>query len=86
MPRSRIYALSRALVLLLLVVAIGCYQDPKAQLDAMEQTLDLQATLEELGNRTTELQFALDSLRGVIARQDTTITALAHLAGVPYTP
>ncbi|MGA0919184.1 MAG: hypothetical protein ACO32Z_05560 [Gemmatimonadaceae bacterium] len=82
MPRSRIYALWVVLVL----TGSGCYQDPKAQLDAMQQTLDLQSTLEELGNRTTELQFSLDSLRGVVARQDTTLRALANLAGVPYTP
>lgn len=81
MPRSRIFAL-----LVLLLAGSGCYQDPKAQLDAMEETLALQSTLEELGNRTTELQFAVDSLRGVVARQDTTIKALANLAGVPYTP
>ena len=74
------------MVLLPLLAAIGCYQDPKARLDAMEETLALQSTLEELGNRTTELQFAVDSLRGVVARQDTTIKALANLAGVRYAP
>ena len=74
------------MVLLPLLAAIGCYKDPKARLDAMEETLALQSTLEELGNRTTELQFAVDSLRGVVARQDTTIKALANLAGVRYAP
>ena len=80
MPRSRI------LLLLVALTGISCYQDPKAQLDAMEETLALQSTLEELGNRTTELQFAVDSLRGVVARQDTTIKALANLTGVRYAP
>lgn len=80
MPRSRIR------LLLIALTAISCYQDPKAQLDAMEETLALQSTLEDLGNRTTELQFAVDSLRGVVARQDTTIKALANLAGVRYAP
>jgi len=82
MPRSRIHAL----LVVLLLTGSGCYQDPQKQLDAMQQTLDLQSTLEDLGNRTTELQFSLDSLRGVVARQDTTLRALANLAGVPYTP
>ncbi|MFM9014636.1 MAG: hypothetical protein ACKORK_13985 [Gemmatimonadota bacterium] len=77
---------SRILLLLVALSGISCYQDPKAQLDAMEETLALQSTLEELGNRTTELQFAVDSLRGVVARQDTTIKALATLAGVRYAP
>jgi hypothetical protein len=82
MPRSRI----RAILVAVAMSGLGCYQDPNAKLDAMEETLALQATLEDLGSRTTELQFALDSLRGVIARQDTTLKALANLAGVPYTP
>ena len=81
MPRSRILV-----AVVVALTGVSCYQDPKVALDAMEETLALQSTLEELGNRTTELQFALDSLRGVIARQDTTIRALANLAGVPYTP
>lgn len=67
-----------------LVVTVGCYTDPNEQLDQMQEQLDLTATLEELASRTTDLQFALDSLRGVVARQDTTIGRLANLAGVPY--
>ncbi len=73
-----------AFVLLLTLVTSSCYQDPNAQLDALQQSLDLTSTLEDLASRTTELQFALDSLRGVVARQDSTIAKLANLAGVPY--
>ncbi len=62
----------------------ACYTDPKEQLDQMQETLDLQATLEDLASRTTELQFATDSLRGVLARQDSTLRRLANLAGVAY--
>ena len=81
MPRSlRRPALGVALCL----AASACYSDPKAQLDAMQQTLDLTSTLEDLASRTTELQFAIDSLRGVVARQDSTIAKLANLAGVSY--
>ncbi len=69
-----------------LLAAAGCYTDPNAQLDQMQETMDLQATLDELGTRTSELQFALDSLRMIVARQDTTISRLANLAGVPYAP
>ena len=32
------------------------------------------------------LQHELDSLRTVVARQDTTISRLASLAGLPYQP
>jgi len=77
----------RPVALTLVVVATlsgACYTDPKEQLDQMQETLDLQATLEDLANRTTELQFATDSLRGVVARQDSTLRKLANLAGVAY--
>lgn len=81
-PRPRAVAL---LVTLVAAAAAGaCYTDPKEQLDQMQQTMDLQATIEDLASRTTELQFAFDSLRTVVARQDTTIARLANLAGVPY--
>ena len=82
MPRSR-YRTALFLVVAL-TMAGACYQDPNKQLDQMQETLDLTATIEDLGSRTTELQFALDSLRGVVARQDTVLSRLANLAGVPY--
>ena len=69
---------------LALAALASCYRDANEQLDAMQATIDLQDTLNELGIRTTELQFTLDSLRMVVARQDTTISRLANLAGVPY--
>jgi hypothetical protein len=64
--------------------ATACYTDPNKQLDQLQETLDLTATLNELGARTSEMQFAIDSLRGVLVRQDSTIAKLANLAGVPY--
>lgn len=79
-PRSS-WFLSAVVVL---TAAAACYQDPNKQLDKMQESLDLTATIEDLGSRTTELQFALDSLRGVVARQDTVLSRLANLAGVPY--
>jgi hypothetical protein len=84
MSRSRLRILALLVLLLAPAWAASCYRDPNAELDQMQGTLDLTATLEDLGNRTSELQFALDSLRGVVARQDTVISRLANLAGVPY--
>ena len=84
MPHSRRRSATRVIVLGLALAVGACYQDPNRQLDQMQETLDLTATIEELGSRTTELQFALDSLRGVVARQDTVLSRLANLAGVPY--
>lgn len=77
---------SALLVLALSAAAVtgACYTDPEEQLDQMQQTMDLQATLEDLANKTTELQFAFDSLRNEMARQDSTIRKLSNLAGVAY--
>ena len=84
MPHSRRRSATLVIVLGLALAVGACYQDPNRQLDQMQETLDLTATIEELGSRTTELQFVLDSLRGVVARQDTVLSRLANLAGVPY--
>ena len=83
-PRSAARSWTRVTLLGVSAIAIGCYRDPQAQLDEAQAQLDLTATLEELGSRSADLQFQLDSLRGVVARQDTTIARLANLAGVPY--
>ncbi len=84
MPPTRHRTSSLLVACLALVAVTGCYQDANKQLDNMQETLDLTATIEDLGSRTSELQFALDSLRGVVARQDTVLSRLANLAGVPY--
>ena len=83
MPRARVRL--AAVVLSVLIGSLaGCYSDPNQRLDQMQESLDLSASLNELQSKTSELQFALDSLRGVVARQDSTIARLANLAGVPY--
>lgn len=64
--------------------ALGCYQDPQAKLDELQQLTDAVDAVNELNSRTSEILFTLDSLRAVIARQDTTIARLANLAGVEY--
>ena len=76
--------LSRPLAAAALLALGGCYTDPNKQLDEMQKTLDLNNTLTELGARTSELQVTMDSLRSVVAKQDSTIATLANLAGVRY--
>ena len=65
-------------------VTAACYEDPQAKMDQAQQMTDMLDVVNDLQSRTSELQFTLDSLRGIIARQDTTIARLANLAGVPY--
>ncbi len=81
-PLGRAFAL-RAALALTLGAAISCYNDPQRQMDQMQQILDLGDILGELEQRTAEMQFTLDSLRTVVARQDTVVSRLANLAGVP---
>ncbi len=79
MPTPRLLLLAATVL-----VTASCYQDPNAQLDQMQEQLDVANTMNELANRTSELQFTLDSLRQVVAKQDTILYKLANLAGVPY--
>lgn len=77
---------SRASLVLLLAVAglPGCYEDPQQKIDEMQAMTDMVDAVNELNARTSELTFTMDSLRLIIARQDTAIYRLANLAGVPY--
>ena len=79
----------RPLVLVAALVAAlialgGCFTDPQKQLDQMQQLNDLADALTELNQRTADLQFALDSMSAVIARQDTVLRRVANATGVQY--
>jgi ferredoxin-NADP reductase len=67
-----------------LAALAGCYEDPQVRMDQAQQATDMADAVNELNARTSELGFALDSLRHVVAKQDSTIWRLANLAGVPY--
>ncbi len=90
-PRPAKRAAARLAALAVFATALAaaagaCYEDPQAKMDQMQQMTDLADVVNELNARTSELGFTLDSLRTVVARQDTTIYRLANLAGVPYSP
>lgn len=75
----------RLLVLALALAAgSGCYEDPQQRMDQMQQLIDMGDALNELAMRTAEMQDALDSLRLIVARQDTAIYRMANVTGVPY--
>lgn len=67
-----------------LLGAVGCYEDPQQKLDQMQQLIDIGDALNSLGMQTAELQVTIDSLRMVIARQDTIIYRMANVTGIPY--
>ena len=80
-PRFRLLALAP-----LLGTALGaaaCYQDPNQQLQEQQNLNDLADALNDLTSRMSEFTFTIDSLRAVVARQDTIIGRLANATGVP---
>jgi hypothetical protein len=77
--RLRPFALTAALLLSL----AGCVRNPEAEARAAQQFLEIGDALNDLRQTTSVLDGTVDSLRTVIAKQDTTITRLAAATGVP---
>lgn len=71
-------------VMLAIAAGTACYQNPQERLDQMQQITDMSDAVNELALRTSELVFEVDSLRRVVARQDSVLATLANLAGVQY--
>jgi hypothetical protein len=78
MPRRPLAVAALALAL------TSCFTDPQQQIDQMQQMTDLADALTELNQRSAELQFTLDSMRSVLARQDTVLRRVAAATGVDY--
>ena len=70
---------------LLLVGVAGC-RDPRAEANIAQAMTEVGTTLTLIQQDYSFLQNEVDSLRQVVARQDTTITRLAALAGLPLQP
>lgn len=69
------------LILALLTVA-GC-RDPRAEANIAQAMMEVGTTLALLQQDYSILQNEVDSLRQVVARQDTIVSRLASLAGLP---
>jgi hypothetical protein len=69
----------------LLVVASGCQQltNPAAQVELQESLYELQDLLVQMREETAMLQWQVDSLQSVVARQDTSLRRLANQLGMP---
>ena len=68
-----------------LMLALACVACPASRADVAmsEQIIRLGDGLNDLRQDTAALQQQVDSLRLVVARQDSVIRQLANLAGVP---
>ena len=63
----------------------GC-RDPRAEANIAQAMIDVGTQMSAMQLDYAILQNELDSLRGVVARQDTIIGRLASLAGLPIGP
>lgn len=86
-PRPLARAVAWVSTALLLAVA-GCRQlaNPVADVELQQSLYDLQDLLAEMRDQTAQLQWQLDSLQGVVARQDSVLRNVANLVGTPMPP
>lgn len=68
-----------------LVLVAGCQQltNPAAQAELQQSMYDLQDMLMDMRDESALLQTQVDSLRFVVARQDSSLRQLANLLGAP---
>lgn len=77
--------IARHSLLLLAVFALGaCYQDPEEQMAQQQLMQDMSDVVNQMGLQVAEMQGTLDSLKGLVAKQDTAIYRMANVTGVPY--
>ena len=75
--------MSRTLCALVLIVVCTACPATRADIAISEQIIQLGDGMNTLRQENAEIQQQVDSLRLVVARQDTVIRQLANLAGVP---
>jgi hypothetical protein len=73
----------RAVSMLVLSIALSACPASRADVAISEQIIQLGDGLNDLRQDNAVLQQQVDSLRLVIARQDTVVRQLANLAGMP---
>lgn len=79
---SRLVRLS---LVVLAAAALGaCYQDPDELIAQQQLMQDMSDVVNQMGLQVSEMQGSLDSLRAIVAKQDTAIYRMANVTGVPY--
>ncbi len=73
-----------SLGLVALVIVAGCYQDPEERIAQQQLMTDMTDAVNEIGMQMSELQGTVDSLRAIVAKQDTAVYRIANVTGVPY--
>ena len=72
-------------VVLITLFVLSC-RDPRAEANIAQAMTDVGTQVSSMQQDYAILQSQVDSLRGVVARQDTIIGRLASMAGLPYSP
>ena len=67
---------------LLLLATAGCINSPDTEAKRAEQMIQLSEALNEVRSTAADLNQTLDSIKVVLAKQDSTIAKLANAAGV----
>ena len=75
----------RILIVIVAASSLSC-RDPRAEANIAQAMMEVGTTLTEIRQDLGELHNTQDSLRTVIAKQDTIIRNLANLAGLPIPP
>jgi hypothetical protein len=73
----------------LTILAIGTLtscRDPRAEANIAQAMSDVGTQISAMQQDYSILQSEVDSLRQVVARQDTVLSRLASMAGLPYSP
>lgn len=77
--------MSKSSMILLAALFAAC-RDPRAEANIAQAMTEVGTQLNSMQQDYAILQSELDSLRQVVARQDTMLARLASMAGVPYSP
>lgn len=72
-----------SLVVLLLGAATACGRNPEAEAKQQELNVELGDAVNQLAGTQSDQQATIDSLRTVVAKQDTTLQRMAAVTGVP---
>jgi hypothetical protein len=73
----------RSLCVMLAALLLCSCRDPRAEANIAEAMMQVGTEISAMRQDYAMLQSQVDSLRGVVARQDTLLTRLATLANMP---
>lgn len=83
-PRPSLRRLVAVVTLCAAAPLVACYEDPEQRIAEQQLIQDMTDAVNQMGLQVSELQATVDSLRLVIAKQDTAIYRMANVTGVPY--